>query len=602
MTELRASVVMDLRGNLERQARRYEGAMRQMSSAGQRHMGRLQQVTGGLGRTLDRVGNRWVALATGAAGVGVARSLVGLEERWERLGISIGRSREEMEDWRAELRNIARDEGVRIDSDELTSAVELVAQSIQDVDWARESMEGMAVAIAATGESGQVIGQLALEMHRFGVEADDVIRIFDTLERQQDGQRITLAGMAQVLPELLGEYSRYGREGADAVTELGAALTTVVEGGMEPSRARRSIRTVMEVISDPEWQRSARRRGIALEDEAGQTRALTEVMRDLAEFQSRTSFEFGDMGFSEQATRAFNALTSDEGIRNLERLIEIQGDGQQITEKSARSASTAASSLRALREAWREFTDSNLSEPIQAAADALNSLDQETVDLWLKVGGAVAGLTVAAYAGRGVHRLSRQLRGSLGRTTTGGIAGGLGDAVGSMAPIPVYVTNWGPGGAGPGGTGPGGRGGPVPTGTPGNRAGHRVSRPSNWRLAMRAPTLGTLGAGGAGVVGTAGLAVAGAGAAGYGAGTLINDHLISESVGHRIGEAVAQVLATFGNENAQRALEINRAAEAEESTVRIQIDQDGRVREARAEQGRGGPRIDIDTGPWGMWP
>ncbi|SER78865.1 Phage tail tape-measure protein, controls tail length [Vreelandella subterranea] len=608
MSELRASVVMDLRGNLERQSRRYEGAMRTMANNGQRHMTRLQRVTGGVGRQLDRVGNRWVALATGAAGVGVVRNLTGIEERWERLGISIGKNREEMEAWRHELRDIARAEGVRIDSNELTSAVELVAQSIQDVEWARESMEGMAVAIAATGESGDVIGQLALEMHRFGAESQDVVRIFDTLERQQDGQRISIQGMAQVLPEMLGEYSRYGREGTQAITELGAALTTVVEGGMDPSRARRSMRGVMEVIADPEWQQKARSHGIAMEDEAGQARALTDVMREVAEFRRDHNLRLGDMGFSEQAARAFGALTSDEGIRNLNRLMEIQGDGEQITAKSARSSETAAASIRSLGSAWEDFADSNLSGSIQEAADALNSLDQETVDRWLKIAGITAGGVAGLYALRSLGRLGADLGRGAGvlrnRSTSGGVAGGLG-AASSMAPVPVFVTNMGAlgGGGSPGRTGGTRKGGGYTP--PSTRTGGSTSTPTT----SQKPRLSSQALSAALKVGTSTGAVVGRSLpaistvlAAQGIGGLIEDAVERTETGGKVGnyvelarESAKQAVMEYGRNS------VDTFRDAGESVLRIFVDQDGRVKDARAERGQGGPEIDVDLGNWRAW-
>ena len=49
-----------------------------------------------------------------------------------------------------------------------------------------------------------------------------------------------------------------------------------------------------------------------------------------------------------------------------------------------------------------------------------------------------------------------------------------------------------------------------------------------------------------------------AGAAGYAAGTWVNEKFIDgTALGDKIGEAVARTLALFGNDEAKRALEIN---------------------------------------------
>lgn len=78
---------------------------------------------------------------------------------------------------------------------------------------------------------------------------------------------------------------------------------------------------------------------------------------------------------------------------------------------------------------------------------------------------------------------------------------------------------------------------------------------------------GLLAAGGASVAGAGALAVGGTvavgGLLGYGVGTLINDRLVTGTkFGDGIGETVASLLAFFGNQEAQDALNTNRQAEA----------------------------------------
>lgn len=72
---------------------------------------------------------------------------------------------------------------------------------------------------------------------------------------------------------------------------------------------------------------------------------------------------------------------------------------------------------------------------------------------------------------------------------------------------------------------------------------------------------GMLLRGGAALLGSTAGALAASGAAGYGVGTLINDHVLSddqkESIGNFVGKGVDNVLSFFGNDDAQRRLDIN---------------------------------------------
>lgn len=62
--------------------------------------------------------------------------------------------------------------------------------------------------------------------------------------------------------------------------------------------------------------------------------------------------------------------------------------------------------------------------------------------------------------------------------------------------------------------------------------------------------------GGAALLGTTGGALAASGAVGYGAGTLLSDHVLAgTSANDAIGEGIAKTLAFFGNDEAQKSLE-----------------------------------------------
>lgn len=613
MSELRASVVMNLRGNLERNARRYEGSMRQLATNGSRHMSRLQRVTGGLGRTLDRVGNRWTALATGAAGVQTIRSLTTLEERFTRLGIQSGQSAERMEELRRQIFDTAREAEIRVDPSQITGAIEAIVEKTGDLEFARENIRNIAMAISATGAEGANIGEIMAEFQKMDIRSmDQVLSAIDTLNEQGKSGAFTLQNLASLGPRVVTAYTALGRQGPQAIREMGAALQVIRQGTGSSEQAATAFEALLRTFQQADKIELLKKGGIQLYDprelEKGRQvlRPINELMVEIVEAVDGRGSRLSSV-FDAEAMRAFNAALGEYNrtgaVESIDRFLQVQGNGETTINDSARAAGTAAGAMRSLGAAWQSFADENLTDHIQSAADALNSLDPETVDRWLKIGGMVGGGIAGLYAIRSLGKLGGDLaRGGRallrGGSTAGGVACGLGGAVGSMAPVPVFVTNWG---GGPGGRRGGGRGG---AGGRGGRAGgnsRRVNRVSNWRMARRAPSLRMLPAAGMGALGTAGLAVGAAGAAGYGVGTLINDNLIDgTALGDKIGESVARVLAAFGNEEAQRAIRANESGG--ESTVRIQIDQDGRVRGATPEKGPGGPDLDVDSGAWGIWP
>ncbi|MGP9664051.1 phage tail tape measure protein [Halomonas sp. AOP22-C1-8] len=622
MSELRASVVMDLRGNLERQSRRYEGAMRTMANNGQRHMTRLQRVTGGVGRQLDRVGNRWMALATGAAGFGTVRNLVNLEERFTRLGIQSQKSAEEMEELRRQIFETAREPDIRVDPSQITGAIEAIVEKTGDLEFARENIRNIAMAISATGAEGGNIGEILAEFQKMDIRGmDAVLRSIDTLNEQGKAGAFTLQNLASLGPRVVTAYTALGRQGPEAIREMGAALQVIRQGTGSSEQAATAFEALLRTFQDAEKAKElARKSGVQIFDpdelERGREvlRPINELMVEIVEAaEGRTSLLSGV--FDAEAMRAFNAALGEYNrtgaVESMDRFFQVQGDGTTTMGDSARAAETAAGAMRNLSSAWQDFADSNLSDHIQAAADALNSLDSETVDRWLKIAGMTAGGIAGLYALRSMGRLGMDLgrggRALLGRrSTSGGIAG----AASSLAPVPVFVTNMGamPGGRGPGGgstnrtTRKGGGYTPPSTRTGGNNSAPRPQPSQRPTLSANAINAASkLGMNGA----NARLAIPAVSTvlAAQSIGAIIEDAVERTETGGRIGnyvelarETAKQAVMEYGRNS------VDTFRETSESVLRIFVDQDGRVTSTRAERGQGGPEIDVDLGNWRAWP
>lgn len=619
MSELRASVVMDLRGNLERQSRRYEGAMRQMANNGQRHMTRLQRVTGGVGRQLDRVGNRWVALATGAAGFGTVRNLVNLEERFTRLGIQSQKSAEEMEELRRQIFETAREQDIRVDPSQITGAIEAIVEKTGDLEFARENIRNIAAAISATGAEGSNIGEILAEFQKMDIRGmDAVLQSIDTLNEQGKAGAFTLQNLASLGPRVVTAYTALGRQGPDAIREMGAALQVIRQGTGSSEQAATAFEALLRTFQDAEKAKElASKSGVQIFDpdelERGREvlRPINELMVEIVEAADGRTSRLSEV-FDSEAMRAFNAALGEYNrtgaVESMDRFFQVQGDGTTTMADSARAAETAAGSVRNLSSAWQDFADTNLSEYIQDAADALNSLDQETVDRWLKIAGITAGGVAGLYALRSLGRLGADLGRGAGvlrnRSTSGGVAGGLG-AASSMASVPVFVTNMGAlgGGGSPGRTGGTRKGGGYTP--PTTRTGGTTSAPTT----SQKPRLSSQALSAASRVGNSSTVAVGRSLpaistvlAAQGIGGLIEDAVERTETGGKIGnyvelarESAKQAVMEYGRNS------VDTFREAGESVLRIFVDQDGRVKDARAERGQGGPEIDVDLGNWRTW-
>lgn len=609
MSEMKASVALNLTGNFEQRAERYGRAVGQFSRNSERQLGRVRRSAQMLGRGLDAMGNRYTALITGAAGIGTLRALTQMEERFTRLGIQANKSEEEMEGLRRKIFETARAPDIRVDPSQITSAIESIVEKTGDLEFAQQNIRNIGLAISATGAAGQNIGEIMAEFQKMDIkDSGEILRVLDTLNQQGKQGAFTLQNLASLGPRVVTAYTAMGREGAGAIQEMGAALQVIRMGTGSSEQAATAFEALLRTLQNADKVKSLQAGGIQVFDpkelEKGRQvlRPINELMVEIIQAVDGQTTRLSSV-FDAEAMRAFNAAAGEfmrtGSVNSLEKFMDVQGDGSATMNDSARAADTMAGAMRNLTSAWTNFADDNLTGAVQSAADALNSLDPETVDRWLKIGGIALGGLGVAVGGRFLGKLGSDVF-SAGRKVLGRGRGDVGGALGGLAsgaaPIPVYVVNQ---------PGVGGQGGAGRRGPRGGGAAARSRRIFNpMRNLGRAP-VGSIGALGAGAIGTAGLAVGAAGAAGYGVGTLINKTLIEgtetgRKIGDSIGEAVARTLAFFGNDEAQRAVEFNDRRDA--GTLKIEVNQEGRVTAVTPARGDGGPDMDVDLGISGLMP
>lgn len=595
MSDLRASISIDLAGNLERRAQRYGQSLGRFSQQGNRYLRGLSRTAQATGRMLDRVGNRYTALLTGAAGAGTARMVMQLEERFTRLGIQANVGADQVNRLKRSIYEAAQAPDVRVDPGQVTAAVEAIVEKTGDLKFAQDNLRNIGLAIQATGAEGQNIGEILAEMQKAGITGPEaVLQVLDTLNQQGKAGAFTLQNLAALGPRVVSAYMAMRPASSEAFREMGAVLQVIRQGTGSSEQAATSFEALMRVLGDTTKLEVLQRGGIQVFDpealKAGrrELRPINQIMEEIITRArgDRTIIQkvLGDS----EAVRAFNAAVGEfgrlGGVESLNKFMAIHGDGSATINDSARAAKTASAAMQSLYTAWQKFADSELTGPIQSLADSLNSLEPGTVDRWMQVGkwAAIIGGGAVLAKKLGVGKLAGRMLGK------GGAAGALGSAVGMAGVTPVFVVNM------PGGLG--GKGG-LP-GLGGGKGGPSVRTPGRWQLLRAAPNLKTIGAMGAGAVGTAGAAVAAAGAAGWGIGRMIDKYLLSDDTRDTIGGTIATVLAKLGNEEAQRALDVNLAARAGMAppsgrvTAVVELDDKrARVREVRSDS----PDLDMEV-------
>ena len=468
MTELKTSIVVDLAGNLARNAKKYTDSLGNFSKKGRGHLSRLGRTAGATGRMLDKAGNRYTALLTGAVGVGAGKMVISLERRFTRLGIQANKSADEMNLLKKEIYDAANAPDIRVNPDQITSAIEEIVEKTGDLEFARKNIRNIGAAIQATGAQGVSIGGIMAEFQKMGItQEQQVLKAIDLLNVQGKAGAFTLQNLASLGPRVITAYTSMGRGGVGAIKEMGAALQMIRMGTGSSEQAATAFEALLRTLGDKKKVAMLQKGGIKVFDPE-ELKKGKEVLRPINELMVEIIKTTGGKKtvlskvFDAEAVRAFNAASSEfqrtNAVASMDKFMNVTANGETTLKDSARAAKDAAGSIEMLSTAWKKFADESLTGPLQDAADLLNQLGSENTGKILKylvVGGA--GALVAGKTYKAAAWAKNKLTGKGGKGSSGGNGGG-------PIPLPVYVVNkhlsltpdsWGGGAGGKGGAGKG---------------------------------------------------------------------------------------------------------------------------------------------------
>lgn len=449
------SYVLDLKGNLDNRAREYSRALQRFSRTGRRSLGRLGRAAHHVGRGIDALGNRYAGLLTGGAAFATGRYLTNLDERFTRLGITAEISAAQVDKLKQRIFEVAQMPNIRVDPGQLTSAVESIVEKTGDLEFAQNNLRNIGLAMQATGALGQPIGDIMAEFQKMGVEnPDKILKMLDLLNVQGKEGAFTLENLAKLGPRVVTAYTAVtngARGPVKTIREMGAALQIIRMGTGSAEQAATAFEAVIRELTNPKKIKQLKELGIQIFDPEALKRG-EEVLRPinqlLLEIQKKSEGKRTVLGqiFGEEAIRAFNAINAED----MARFYNVQATGAQTIEDAARAADTMSAAITSLMTALKKFASANLADDIEALADAINSIDPDTLEKILKVasGAAIAG--AGLFAGRKLFQGGRAIGGLFSRAggRRGSGASGAGGAVGGVLPggvQKVYVVNMGDG-------------------------------------------------------------------------------------------------------------------------------------------------------------
>lgn len=459
--QLVTDIVINLAGNLATKSRQYSQSMSQFAANNQRAMNMLKMSTAAAGRGIDAMGSRYMALGAAVVGGATVKGYAELDRRISRIAIAAEISRDKAKALKDEINAVSNTKGIRIDPNEATSAIEEILTKTGDLEYAMANLPNIAAVIQATGAGGLEVGGIFTEFKKLAITNNDMaMRAIDTLNLQGKSGAFTLGNMAKEGPKIFAAYAATGRQGAAAVTELGAALQVIRQGVGSDAEAVTAFESIIRDITRPDTVKKLKQLGNIDVFDPEQLKQGKEVMRSLPalieEIVTKSgglSSKLADLNLTDEAKRALKPVIAEfvqtGDVKAFDEFLKLSGDGSTTLNDAAVAAGDFAASLQLVSNSWSQFANQQLAEPIAELADAINSLEPDAVQNWLETGKNIAlvvGGLVAVKKGIDAVKWTKGVW-DAAKPSKGG-AGGLGGAMADLGATPVYVVNMPGGGMG----------------------------------------------------------------------------------------------------------------------------------------------------------
>ncbi|MDX7814375.1 phage tail tape measure protein [Aeromonas caviae] len=452
--QLVTDIVINLAGNLATKARQFGQSMGQFAANNQRAMNLTRMSLEAAGRGIDSIGSRYVALGATLAGGAAVRGYSQLDRRISRIAIAADISREKSAELYDEIQRVSNLKGIRIDPTEATAAVEEILTKTGDLDYAIKNLPNIAAVIQATGAGGLEVGGIFTEFKKLAIDSSEAaMRAIDTLNLQGKSGAFTLASMAKEGPKIFAAYAATGRQGAEAVTELGAALQIIRQGVGSDAEAVTAFESIIRDITRPETVKKLKQLGNIDVFDPEQLKQGKEVMRSLPvlieEIVTKSkglSTNLADLNLTDEAKRALKPVIAEfvqsGDVKAFDEFLSVAGDGATTLNDASVAANDFAGSLQLISNSWNQFANQQLAGPIAELAEAINSLEPDAVQNWLETGKNIAlvvGGLVAVKKGVDAVKWTKGIW-DAAKPSKGG-AGGLGGSMADLGATPVYVVN-----------------------------------------------------------------------------------------------------------------------------------------------------------------
>lgn len=441
---LSTEIMINLAGNLTAKARQYGANMSQFARNHQKAMRLVKATTEAAGRGLDTLGNRYTAMIAGLGSSLTIKQVADFDAQMRRMGTDAQLTTEQVKTLHDKIRDVSNQKDIRIDASALGQGASELLGKTGDYQYVVDNLRNMGLMMQAFGVDGQVAAGLMAQFWEKNVRgADAVNNMLDRLYSQFAVGSVSVADVARAAPKL---FSIIQDQGPEAIAQMGAFAQVFAKNKGSIDETVTSIQAMYASLSDKKNIEFLKKNGIDVFVKGTKDiKKPYELMMEILKRAKYDPLKLQDV-FDQTGMQGIKALLNPENRQLMEQMIygmiEL-GSTQKAAQTNAEGFNAA---MQSLNNEWQRFAEGQLAKPVQDLADALNSVDQNTVQNWLQIGKYMAIALGGIIAIRKTYQFGKTIHDIMNPKGKGkGIPGGITDVFGSGV-MPVYVVNMGSGG------------------------------------------------------------------------------------------------------------------------------------------------------------
>ncbi|HBN6298500.1 TPA: phage tail tape measure protein [Vibrio parahaemolyticus] len=440
--KLETDIVLNLAGNLAAKARQYGNSMSDFAKRNQKAMTLIRTSTAAASRGIDSLGNRYVGMATAFATGATVRNVAAFEAQMTRIGTNAKLTDDQVKNLTKSVEDLSVQSDIRIDANQLAEGVDVLLGKTGDFQFVSDNLENMGLFMQAFGADAQSTGALFAQFKEKGIrDADAVMNTIDDLYGQFAIGSVSVKDLAGISEQL---FATYQGEGQMAISQMSALVQLFAKAKGNANESLTSIQAVFATFTDKQKIQFLNRQGIEVfKQGTKELREPVELLLEVLDAAKNDPLKLGDV-FDQTSLQGLASLYSQENKDLLLQMVSGNAELGATQEAAAKNAATFNSAITSLNNSFDKFANQRLAEPVKELADAINSVDDETIQNWLKWGETamwVVGGLVLAKKGLDVAASIKTVFGKTGIPGTGG-KGGIQD----LGAMPVFVVNMPSGG------------------------------------------------------------------------------------------------------------------------------------------------------------